>query len=331
MPPDLTPEDHKKQEYYRDARSGGYYDTVWQSTGKCVLCDLREKYVLFEENGVVMTISLYAYIDGHCMIVPRRHIRSPKELTQLEWETVRKFSHIAKKMIREVHGIKGMQLVFKDGLDAQSTIAQHLHFHCIPFDAPDLCQWDYRALKHTPLENVALYKKEAKKIVEHDLKFEKKYANASRVPFACDAILFNSKNEILFEERVPDLRFIPDVLVTPGGMVTDFDKAFEEELAREVQEETGLMLDPDKFHLVASRVCNIVRTKQETHLNVRYGMPDRFVMNTYTYERSITDEEAQNLRPSDDCEKVVWIPIAEVADHPRIASEIKKAIILASV
>ena len=130
----LSPEEQAKQEQYRDARSKGYYDSIWQSVGKCVFCDLREKYVIFEENGIVMTISLFAYIDGHFMIMPRRHVRTMKDLTQLEWETVRKFSYIAKKLIKEVHGVSGMQFVQKDGLNAQSTVNEHLHFHCIPFD-----------------------------------------------------------------------------------------------------------------------------------------------------------------------------------------------------
>src|SRR5436190_2088619 len=105
----LTPEQQAKQEHYRDARFSEKYGDIWQSVGKCVFCDLREKYIFFEENGVVMTINIFAYIDGHLMIIPRRHVRSPKELTQLEWETVRKFTYIAKKIIRDAHGAKGMQ------------------------------------------------------------------------------------------------------------------------------------------------------------------------------------------------------------------------------
>ncbi len=61
-----------------------------------------------------MTIALYAYIDGHFLIVPRRHIRSIKELTSKEWETMRECMYIAKKLIRKVHSVKGMQIVEKD-------------------------------------------------------------------------------------------------------------------------------------------------------------------------------------------------------------------------
>lgn len=170
----LTPEEQQKQEYYRDARTGGYYGKIWTTVGKCVFCDMRDKYIVHEENGIVLTTTLFAYIDGHCMIIPRRHVRSVKELTSLEWETIRKFMYIAKKMIKKVHGNKGIQFVQKDGVDAQSTV-EHIHFHAIPFDAPDLSVWNYRKLKHTPLENAELFRAQRKKIADLSQKFDTKY------------------------------------------------------------------------------------------------------------------------------------------------------------
>lgn len=164
----------KKQEFYRDARFTDKYDGIWQSVGKCVFCDLKEDYVVYEENGVSLTVALYAYIDGHCMIIPRRHIRSVKELTHDEWETMRKFMYIAKKMIREIYGIKGMQLIQKDGIEAQSTV-EHLHFHCMPFDSPDFSIWNYRKLANTPIENAKLYKNKKSDIEKLAKRFERKY------------------------------------------------------------------------------------------------------------------------------------------------------------
>lgn len=177
MMPKLTPEEQKKQEYYRDARTGGYYGDIWQNVGKCVFCDLRQKYIVMEEDGMVLTVALYAYIDGNVMIIPRRHVRSVKELTGKEWEAARKFMYIAKKLIRKVHGIKGVQYVIRDGgIVAQSTVSDHLHIHVIPFDAPDLSVWNYRQLRYTPFENAELFRGQQKKITELSKRFEEKYA-----------------------------------------------------------------------------------------------------------------------------------------------------------
>ena len=127
---------------------------------------------------MVLTVATFAYIDGHLMIIPRQHIRSAKDLTPSQWETARKLSYIAKKIIREVHDVKGIQMVLRDGgIVAQSTVSDHLHMHCIPFDAPDLSVWNYRKLKNTPIENANLYKATSEKIAKLSNRFEKKYKN----------------------------------------------------------------------------------------------------------------------------------------------------------
>jgi histidine triad (HIT) family protein len=318
-----TPQEQQKQIAYRDARSTGTYDQIWQSVGKCVFCDLNEKYIFFEENDVVMTISLFAYIDGHFMIIPRRHVRSPRELTQTEWDTVRKFTYIAKKIIKEVHGISGMQLVQKEGANAQSTVDQHLHFHCIPFDAPDLCEWNYRDLKHTPLENVALYKQDRKKIIEHSVKYDKKYRQPGTARVVADVILLNTRQEVLFQHRVEGAKLVPDYLTMPGGGIDDFTSTIEVELAREVREETGLVIDPAAVQLVASRLSTMKYARTSRHLQASYAAQIPTLWNTYVLAGI---DPAVSLTPGDDCDRVEWIPLAEVADHARISPETKQVI-----
>jgi diadenosine tetraphosphate (Ap4A) HIT family hydrolase len=171
--------EQEKQIYYRDARTGGYYGKIWTTVGKCVFCDLRDKYIFYEENDVVMTVALYAYIDGNCMIIPRRHVKSAKELTDLEWQTIRKMMYIAKKMARKVHGLKDIQYLLRDGgNNVSSTVQDHFHMHCIPSDAPDLVTWNYRNLKNTPLENAKLYREQNKKIAQLAKKYDEKYGEA---------------------------------------------------------------------------------------------------------------------------------------------------------
>jgi diadenosine tetraphosphate (Ap4A) HIT family hydrolase len=176
----LSREEQQKQEYYRDARTGGYYGQIWQNVGKCVFCDLRDKYIVHEEDGMVLTVALFAYIDGNLMIVPRRHVRSVKELTDAEWAAARKLMYIAKKLIRKVHELKGVQYLLRDGgITAQATVADHLHIHVVPFDAPDLTVWNYRQLKYTPLQNAKLFQSQAKTITKLSQKYSDKYQDES--------------------------------------------------------------------------------------------------------------------------------------------------------
>lgn len=178
----LTPQEQQKQEYYRDARTGGYYGKIWTTVGKCVFCDLRDKYIVHEEDGVVLTVALFPYIDGNLMIIPRRHVKSAKELTDAEWATVRKMMYIAKKLARKVHDRKEVEYVLRDGgLAVNSTVQDHFHMHCIPFDAPDLQVWNYRKLQYTPLENAILYQEQSKLIAKLGQKFSEKYGTEPAV------------------------------------------------------------------------------------------------------------------------------------------------------
>jgi len=167
---------NQDQQYKKNARINGDYDQIWQNTNKCVFCDLKKKYILLEENEIALTINLYPYIDGQLMAIPRKHIRSPKELTPKQWETMRKFSYLAKKMLKKIYGYKGMWTLIREGGDqAQMTVTDHLHMQFIPFDEANLCQWNFRQLKNTPLENTQKFKKQKKLMQDCLKKFSEKY------------------------------------------------------------------------------------------------------------------------------------------------------------
>lgn len=319
----MSPQEKAKQIGYRDARFTGKYDGIWQTVGKCVFCDLRDKYIIHEENGIVLTIALYAYIDGHLYIVPRRHIRSVKEFTSSEWETVRKFMYLAKKIIRRVYGVKGVQFIQKDGVTAQSTV-EHIHYHCVPFDAPDLSVWNYRKLKYTPLENAQLFQRERTKILKHSQRFAEKYERQNRIEVNCNLLIINDRQEVLLHERPSWAKIGDDWISPPGGMVGDFNSTLEAELAREVHEETGLQLDPTRFELISSNVAKIRRYREEHSNSQDLSYEHQFLWNMYVLHDILKADTT--LTPGDDAVKFVWVPLGEVQNHPRISAGVKHAI-----
>lgn len=173
----LSDEQYQQEEQFKTARTTGEYDQIWQTVGRCVFCDhdeTQKHHEIYSEAGVYMTVPAYAYVDGHLLVIPRRHVTSVKELTPEEWETMRKMFYLAKKIIRKTHNIKGMQIVQKDGVTAQSTV-EHLHFHCIPFDDPTLSKWNYKELEYTPFENAEKYRQQSQLIEKLNSRFGKKY------------------------------------------------------------------------------------------------------------------------------------------------------------
>ncbi len=315
----LTPEEQKKQVYYRDARTGGYYGKIWTTVGKCVFCDLRNKYIFHEEHGMVMTVALYAYIDGNLMIIPRRHIKSVKELTEREWQTTRKMMYIAKKLIRKVHGLKDVQYVIRDGGAAvNSTVQDHLHIHCIPSDSPDMTVWNYRTLKHTPLENAELYRAQSKQIVALSTKYYEKYAQPSSVPISCSAIIMNKDGEVLLMENSQDTRLPLKTLMLPGGYVEDFSVPLENELGRIVHDQTGLSINQETLTLIGSHTERTRHTMYEPHLGTSYNTPQIFLLNTYL----VCDKTADHAKvtPATGPQPSIWMNIQYAIESKRVPS-----------
>ena len=127
-----------------------WYDEAWKKSGKCVFCDLREKYIIAEQNGIVLAVNLYQYIDGHLLIIPRRHFEDMLETTDREWKTILSLAKEGIKRLRERLSIE--EVWFMDrapgGFAAGKTVA-HAHAHLIPF-SPKLMQWKFQEVNIHP-------------------------------------------------------------------------------------------------------------------------------------------------------------------------------------
>lgn len=313
------------QEEMKNARTSGNYDQIWQNTGKCVFCDLKDKYIIHKENGIALTVNLFPYIDGQLMAIPLRHVASPKELTQLEWETMRKFAYLAKKMIKDVHKIKGMWTLMREGtVDAQMSVSDHLHMQFIPFDKADLCNWNYRELKFTPIENVNNYLKNKKEFIKDYYKFDSKYLNISGVSVVVDLIIVDKDNKVCFQERKDEFKFNPDILTLPGGHVDDYSVDLLDSLSKEVKEELGVNIEKKNITIVDSRLSNLGYPVRFRGINKTFNRNKTFLWNTYITKDFI---DHQRIVVGDDCKNVIWMDIKEIEDAHNITNELKQTII----
>jgi diadenosine tetraphosphate (Ap4A) HIT family hydrolase len=138
-----------------NSRTYGDYAKIWTATGKCVFCDLRDKYIVAEKNGVVLTVNIFPYINGHLLIIPRRHIEDLDEMTQQEWADIKELSQLGKKLLRKSLGIKSVWLLYRmaQGFKAQKTVA-HAHAHLIPY-SDKLFKWEFQEITMAPLDLAA--------------------------------------------------------------------------------------------------------------------------------------------------------------------------------
>ncbi|OGD00089.1 hypothetical protein A2972_01075 [Candidatus Amesbacteria bacterium RIFCSPLOWO2_01_FULL_47_33] len=119
----------------------------------CPFCNLKEKYILAEKDGLVLTVNIFPYIDGQLMVIPRRHIKSFEEVTVEETVTNYFLSQLAITLLREELGVKGVWMLLRDGgLGSESgKTVEHLHWNILPY-TDSLNTWHHQELSVTPAE-----------------------------------------------------------------------------------------------------------------------------------------------------------------------------------
>jgi len=133
-----------------NARTGGKYDELARNVGKCVFCDLKDKYILTEKDGMVLTVNLFPYIDGQMLVIPRRHVENLDELTEKEIKTSILLSKKAIKVLRKELKVDGVWLVLRDGGLAGKTV-RHLHWNIMPY-VDGINTWHYQDITIAPID-----------------------------------------------------------------------------------------------------------------------------------------------------------------------------------
>jgi diadenosine tetraphosphate (Ap4A) HIT family hydrolase len=136
-----------------NARRGGQYDAIAATAEetRCVFCDLKDKYILFEKEGLVVTVNIFPYIDGHLLVIPRRHVESFKQLTKKEIMTNFELTKTAVGILEKELGVKGFWMVLREGLTGpiSGKTVKHLHWNILPY-IEGLNTWHYQEITSTP-------------------------------------------------------------------------------------------------------------------------------------------------------------------------------------
>lgn len=149
--------DYYDQEFLKTARVEGKYDEVMKSLKKCPFCDLKSKYLLVEENDFVLSVSLFPYIEGHLLIIPREHKEKLSDIGSEEWLQVYSLAKKGMDLLRKYAGVKNINFLYREGKKSGASLG-HIHFHIIPSDIPLLVP-KYQRINTSPLEMAELLRK----------------------------------------------------------------------------------------------------------------------------------------------------------------------------
>ncbi len=118
-----------------------WYDRIVAATDKCPFCDLKDKYIIQEFSGMVLTVNLFPYIDGHLMIIPIRHIETFAELTDQEVLASKKLLDLGMRLVKDEFNYENLNILYREGSNKSGQSLKHLHIHILPITA-DLLQYD---------------------------------------------------------------------------------------------------------------------------------------------------------------------------------------------
>ena len=98
----------------------------------CIFCHPKKEQILTENNFAILKTDGYPVSEGHCVIIPKRHIKTQFELTNDENTAVHELLKLAKNIINE-KGLNpdGYNIGSNNNTAAGQSIF-HLHIHIIP-------------------------------------------------------------------------------------------------------------------------------------------------------------------------------------------------------
>lgn len=142
-------EDFFSENLQKKARISGKYEEIAKNVGKCVFCDLRDKYIIMRLKKWVLTVNIYPYIDGQLLILPERHIENYSDLTPDDKLTSDKLIKKGMELLKKEMHIENYWVILRQGKVSGKTV-MHLHWNIIPYKE-GLNTWHYQKIKIKPL------------------------------------------------------------------------------------------------------------------------------------------------------------------------------------
>ena len=104
----------------------------------CIFCELPkagatpETLILGIWPNALVMLNRYPYINGHLMVVPRRHVSDLADLPPAEHAEACELVRRSATVLREAMHFHGLNIGMNVGRAAGAGIDQHLHGHLVP-------------------------------------------------------------------------------------------------------------------------------------------------------------------------------------------------------
>jgi ATP adenylyltransferase len=94
--------------------------------------DVVAHLLVASEAHALTMLNKYPYGHGHLLVAPSRHVASPEELTDDEYDALMRAVRRAARALRAAFNPEGMNLGMNLGRAAGAGVADHCHWHLLP-------------------------------------------------------------------------------------------------------------------------------------------------------------------------------------------------------
>ncbi|ASJ14669.1 HIT family protein [Thermococcus radiotolerans] len=98
---------------------------------ECPFCNAKREAILYDDGIIRILVDSYPANRGHLLVVPRRHVESPNELSPEEKEALLRGIELAMEKLTQALRPDGFNVGINLGKAAGQTVP-HLHVHVIP-------------------------------------------------------------------------------------------------------------------------------------------------------------------------------------------------------
>jgi ATP adenylyltransferase len=115
-----------------------YITTLTTRQNACVFCRIlafnkdKQHLIFIRKPHAYAVLNLYPYSNGHCLIVPNRHVGDISKLRQEEYIELMELLRETKGLLQAVLKPHGFNIGMNLGRIAGAGIPKHVHVHIVP-------------------------------------------------------------------------------------------------------------------------------------------------------------------------------------------------------
>jgi ATP adenylyltransferase len=115
-----------------------YITNLTTKQKSCVFCSVlaekkdKKNLIFIRKPNAFAVLNLYPYSNGHCLILPNRHVGDISKLTQEEYAGLMGLLREVKDLLQSELNPQGFNIGMNLGRIAGAGIPDHVHIHIVP-------------------------------------------------------------------------------------------------------------------------------------------------------------------------------------------------------